>query len=49
MRVLCFAHIGYPPAIAEQLRKAIADLFSLSEKIDTRSAAGEMVFTMLAA
>ena len=36
-------------AIAEQLRKASADLVSLSEKIDTTSAAGEMVFTMLAA
>lgn len=35
--------------IAEQLRKAGADLVSLSEKIDTTSAAGEMVFTMLAA
>ena len=35
--------------IAERLRKAGADLVSLSEKIDTTSAAGEMVFTMLAA
>jgi site-specific DNA recombinase len=35
-------------AIGEQLDKAGADLVSLSEKIDTTSAAGKMVFRMLA-
>ena len=35
-------------AIAERLDKAGADLVSLSEKIDTTSAAGKMVFRMLA-
>lgn len=35
-------------AIAERLEKAGADLASLSEKIDTTSAAGKMVFRMLA-
>lgn len=35
-------------AIAERLEKAGADLVSLSEKIDTTSAAGKMVFRMLA-
>jgi len=35
-------------AIAEQLEKAGADLVSLSENIDTTSAAGKMVFRMLA-
>lgn len=35
-------------AIAERLDKAGADLVSLSEKIDTTSAAGRMVFRMLA-
>jgi site-specific DNA recombinase len=34
--------------IGEQLDKAGADLVSLSEKIDTTSAAGKMVFRMLA-
>ncbi|OWY71569.1 hypothetical protein B7486_07730 [cyanobacterium TDX16] len=34
--------------IAEQLEKAGADLVSLSERIDTTSAAGKMVFRMLA-
>jgi len=34
--------------ISEQLQKAGADLVSLSEKIDTTSAAGKMVFRMLA-
>jgi len=34
--------------ISEQLNKAGADLVSLSEKIDTTSAAGKMVFRMLA-
>jgi site-specific DNA recombinase len=34
--------------IAERLQKAGADLVSLSEKIDTTSAAGKMVFRMLA-
>lgn len=34
--------------IAERLEKAGADLVSLSEKIDTTSAAGKMVFRMLA-
>jgi len=34
--------------IAERLDKAGADLVSLSEKIDTTSAAGKMVFRMLA-
>ena len=34
--------------IAEALQKADADLVSLSEKIDTTSAAGKMVFRMLA-
>ena len=34
--------------IAEQLDKAGADLVSLSEKIDTTSAAGKMVFRLLA-
>ena len=34
--------------IAERLDKASADLVSLSEKIDTTSAAGKMVFRMLA-
>jgi len=34
--------------IAEQLDKAGADLVSLSEKIDTTTAAGKMVFRMLA-
>ncbi|MBL8816063.1 MAG: recombinase family protein [Planctomyces sp.] len=34
--------------ISEQLDKAGADLVSLSEKIDTTSAAGKMVFRMLA-
>ena len=34
--------------IAEQLHKRNADLVSLSEKIDTTSAAGKMVFRMLA-
>ena len=35
-------------AISEQLSKAGADLVSVSEKIDTTSAAGKMVFQMLA-
>ncbi len=35
-------------AIAEQLEKAGADLVSLSERIDTTTAAGKMVFRMLA-
>lgn len=35
-------------AIGEQLDKAGADLVSLSEKIDTTSAAGKMIFRMLA-
>jgi len=35
-------------AISEKLDKAGADLVSLSEKIDTTSAAGKMVFRMLA-
>lgn len=35
-------------AIAERLDKAGADLVSLSEKIDTTTAAGKMVFRMLA-
>jgi site-specific DNA recombinase len=35
-------------AIAERLEKAGADLVSLSEKIDTTSAAGKMIFRMLA-
>lgn len=35
-------------AIAERLDKAGADLVSLSERIDTTSAAGKMVFRMLA-
>ena len=35
-------------AIAERLEKAGADLVSLTEKIDTTSAAGKMVFRMLA-
>jgi len=35
-------------SIAERLEKAGADLVSLSEKIDTTSAAGKMVFRMLA-
>jgi DNA invertase Pin-like site-specific DNA recombinase len=35
-------------AIAERLEKAGADLVSLSEAIDTTSAAGKMVFRMLA-
>lgn len=34
--------------ISERLQKAGADLVSLSEKIDTTSAAGKMVFRMLA-
>ena len=34
--------------ISERLRRAGADLVSLSEKIDTTSAAGKMVFRMLA-
>jgi len=35
-------------AIAEMLDKAAADLVSLSERIDTTTAAGKMVFRMLA-
>jgi len=35
-------------AISERLEKAGADLVSLSERIDTTSAAGKMVFRMLA-
>ncbi len=35
--------------LGERLAKAGADLVSLSEKIDTTSAAGKMVFRMLAA
>jgi len=35
-------------ALAERLERAGADLVSLSEKIDTTSAAGKMVFRMLA-
>jgi DNA invertase Pin-like site-specific DNA recombinase len=35
-------------AIAERLEKAGADLVSLSEKIDTTSAAGKMIFRLLA-
>jgi DNA invertase Pin-like site-specific DNA recombinase len=35
-------------AIAERLERSGADLVSLSEKIDTTSAAGKMVFRMLA-
>ena len=35
-------------AISEQLAKAGADLVSLSEKIDTTTAAGKMVFRMMA-
>jgi len=35
-------------SIAERLRKAGADLVSMSENIDTTSAAGKMVFRMLA-
>ena len=38
----------YDVAINERLHKAGADLVSLSEKIDTTSAAGKMVFRMLA-
>ncbi|MBI1312225.1 recombinase family protein, partial [bacterium] len=34
--------------IAERLEKSGADLVSLSEKIDTTSAAGKMIFRMLA-
>lgn len=36
-------------AIAERMDKAGADLVSISEKIDTTTAAGKMVFRMLAA
>lgn len=36
-------------AVSEQLQKAGAELASLSERIDTSSAGGRMVFTMLAA
>ena len=39
---------GTPSAIAERLDKAGADLVSLSEKIDTTSATGKMVFRLLA-
>jgi DNA invertase Pin-like site-specific DNA recombinase len=35
-------------AIAERLEKADADLVSLSERIDTTTAAGRMVFRLLA-
>lgn len=35
-------------AISDRLEKSAADLVSLSEKIDTTSAAGKMVFRMLA-
>lgn len=35
-------------SLAERLEKAGADLVSLSERIDTTSAAGKMVFRMLA-
>ena len=35
-------------AIAERIEKAGADLVSLTERIDTTSAAGKMVFRMLA-
>lgn len=35
--------------IAEDLRKKGADLVSLTEKIDTTTAAGEMIFTLMAA
>src|SRR5262249_51373663 len=35
-------------AIAEKLERAGADLVSLSEKLDTTSAAGKMVFRLLA-
>ncbi len=35
-------------AIAERIERAGADLVSLSEKIDTTTAAGKMVFRMLA-
>lgn len=35
-------------AISDRLEKADADLVSLSERIDTTSAAGKMVFRMLA-
>ena len=35
-------------SISEQLQKAGADLVSISEKIDTTTAAGKMVFRMLA-
>lgn len=35
-------------AISEQLHKAGADLVSLSERIDTTSAAGKMIFRMMA-
>ena len=35
-------------AISEQLDKAGADLVSLSEKLDTTSAAGKMIFRMMA-
>jgi site-specific DNA recombinase len=35
-------------AIPDRLQKADADLVSLSEKLDTNSAAGKMVFRMLA-
>lgn len=36
-------------AISDQLQKAGADLVSLTEKIDTTSAAGKVLFTLLAA
>lgn len=35
-------------AIGEQIRKASADMVSLSEKIDTTGAAGRMIFNLLA-
>jgi DNA invertase Pin-like site-specific DNA recombinase len=35
-------------AISERLSRAGADLVSLSEKIDTTSAAGKMIFRLLA-
>jgi DNA invertase Pin-like site-specific DNA recombinase len=41
--------VGDTLQIAEQLRKSGAELASLSERIDTSSAGGRMVFTMLAA
>jgi hypothetical protein len=45
----CLPSLGnFTIALGEQLDKAGADLVSQSEKIDTKSAAGKMVFRMLA-